>query len=507
MSLRSRRGAARAAITAVAALAALPAAAGAQQRDLIVQSTTSVRDSGLLEQVLGPEFSRAYPQYNLKFVAVGTGQAITNARAGQGDVLIAHSPALEQQFLADGFSREPFGRTVMWNDYVIVGPANDPAGLRAGAGRDAVGAFEAIAAAGTAGRATFVSRGDNSGTNVKEREIWGASGIGRTTRNEPAEGAGNPAYYRKAGLGMADTLRLVQQCPFPNGGCYTITDRGTYQQLVSNGAVTGLSVLMEGQAATARGGETLMVNAYRAYAIDPVKYPAVNAEGALAFLDFVTTSAFQTRLTSFPSAARPGFFAAAFPQVETEGTVPRRISAARAFTVSGSVASAVPGDAVLDGLSLRLARFTTPLTPSVLARTRASADGSFRLSRRLTRSGEVFLTAPRFRDLSPLRYSLGRVTVRADVTLGRVRASGARAVVAGRIYPAAGRREAVLQIQGRRSGARSFRTLRRVSLRSRGSRYRTSVTLPDGRWQLRVRYVDSGIVSRDDSPTRSVSVR
>ena len=103
--------------------------AAAQRQDLVVQSTTSVRDAGLLDQLIAPQFEQRFPEWDLKFVAVGTGQAMTNARAGQGDALIGHSPALEQQFVQDGFSYEPFGRTVMWNDYVIVGPASDPAGV------------------------------------------------------------------------------------------------------------------------------------------------------------------------------------------------------------------------------------------------------------------------------------------------------------------------------------------------------------------------------------------
>ena len=110
------------------ALACAPAAAAQEPQDLIVQSTTSVRDSGLLEQVIIPDFQREYPQWQLKVVAVGTGQAIANARAGQGDVLITHAPAQEAQFVADGFSLEPSGRTIMWNDFVIVGPTGDPAG-------------------------------------------------------------------------------------------------------------------------------------------------------------------------------------------------------------------------------------------------------------------------------------------------------------------------------------------------------------------------------------------
>src|SRR4051794_21418077 len=286
--------------------------AGAQQqkRPLIVQSTTSVRDSGVLDQLITPQFEKRFPQYDLRFVAVGTGQAITNARAGQGDVLIGHSPALEAQFVRDGFSYESIGRTVMWNDFVIVGPANDPAGILRAARNDAVSAFEAIAAAGAAGRANFVSRGDNSGTNTKEKDIWGLSRVPHTAANEPA---GAPAWYHKAGLGMADTLRLTQQCPFAGGGCYTITDRGTLQQLTNNRAITALQTVMDDQSASARGGQNLMLNVYNVYAVNPQKFPSVNLQGALAFLDFMTSQAFQDAIARFPSRRRPGFFPPALP--------------------------------------------------------------------------------------------------------------------------------------------------------------------------------------------------
>src|SRR3954464_5316926 len=314
------------------------ATAGAQQkRPLIVQSTTSVRDSGVLDQLITPQFEKRFPQYDLKFVAVGTGQAITNARAGQGDVLIGHSPALEAQFVQGGFSFEPIGRTVMWNDFVIVGPASDPAGVLKAARNDAVSAFEAIAAAGAAGRANFVSRGDNSGTNTKEKDIWSLSRVPHTAGNEPA---GAPPWYHKAGLGMADTLRLTQQCPFAGGGCYTITDRGTLQQLINNHAITGLPTVMDAQSASARGGHNLMLNVYNVYAVNPAKFPSVNLQGALAFLDFMTSPAFQAAIARFPSRQRPGFFPAAFPQVKLSRRPDRTISARSFVTLSGTVASA-----------------------------------------------------------------------------------------------------------------------------------------------------------------------
>jgi tungstate transport system substrate-binding protein len=500
MTMGRARRAARAIVVALAvSLVAAAAAEAQQQRPLVVQSTTSVRDSGLLDQLITPQFKRRFPQYDLRFVAVGTGQAITNARAGQGDVLIGHSPPLEEQFLRDGFSDERIGRTVMWNDFVIVGPASDPAGVLRAARNNAVGAFEAIAAAGTAGRAHFVSRGDNSGTNTKEREIWGLSRVAHAANNEPSG-----RWYHKAGLGMADTLRLTQQCPF-GGGCYTITDRGTLQQLTSNRAITALRTVMDEQSARARGGQQLMLNVYNVYAISPRKYPAVNIQGARAFMDFMTSQSFQDALARFPSRRRPGFFPAAFPRVELSRT-PRRTIAARTFvTVPGTLTSAVPGADPLSGLPLRLARLPTPVNPVVLDRDRTGRHGTFRLRTRLNRSATLFLRTPRFRNLGPMTHSLGRFTVRASVSMADARASARRVALSGRVYPAAGRRRAVLQVRARRPGG-SFAVVRRVRLPRTGSRYRVGVNLPGGRWQLSTRYVDPGVVSSGVSRVRSVSV-
>jgi len=296
----------------------------------------------------------------------------------------------------------------MWNDFVIVGPASDPAGILRRARTDAVGAFEAIAAAGAAGKANFVSRGDKSGTNTKELDIWGLSRVARTPENEPA---GSPGWYHKAGLGMADTLRLTQQCPFAGGGCYTITDRGTLQQLTHNRAITRLRPVMDNQAARARGGGNLMLNVYNVYAINPRKFRSVNLQGALAFMDFLTSPSFQNALATFPSRRRPGFFPAAAPQVTLSRQPRRTVAAGSRVTVTGTIKSAVPGAAPLRGMSVRLARLPTPVTPVVLDRARVSSSGTFRLRARVNRSGTLFLTTPRFRNLSPLSLSLGRFTV------------------------------------------------------------------------------------------------
>jgi hypothetical protein len=304
---------------------------------------------------------------------------------------------------------------------------------------------------------------------------------------------------------MADTLRLTQQCPFAGGGCYTITDRGTLQQLTNNRAITALQTVMDDQRAGARGGQNLMLNVYNVYAVNPKKFPAVKLQGALAFMDFLTSKSFQDALAAFPSRQRPGFFPAAFPRVTFTSRPARTVSARSFVTFAGTIASSVPGADPLAGLSVRLARLPTPVTPVVVGRANASSRGTFRIRARLTRSGTLFLNTRRFQNLSPLNQSLGRFTVRASVSLQSARASGGRVGLRGRIFPAAGRRRAVLQVRARRPGGR-FSVVRRVRLPRTGSRYRVGVNLPGGRWLLSTRYVDPGVVSSGVSRARSVSL-
>jgi tungstate transport system substrate-binding protein len=485
---------------AAACLAGAPAAIAQERRDLLVQSTTSVRESGLMDQVIGPGFVREHPRYRLEVFSVGADQAIANARAGQADALITHAPALEAKFVTDGFSLESQGRTIMWSDYVIVGQPGDVASVAAAGAHDAAAAFEAIAAAGAAGRAMFVSRGDDSATNAKEKEIWRLTSVARNASDEPAgAGTANPPWYTKAGRGMADTLRLTQQCP--SGGCYTIADRGTLQQAIANGVVTALPIVMDEQDASARGGPSLMVDQYRAYALNPVKVSRDEPEGALAFLDFLTSRSFQNRLRS-----RAGFFPGAFPTVSLDERPDRTISARRTLTVRGSIASAVPGARPLDGAVVRLARFTAGPSAPRLDSDVTGPDGEFQLRWRPDRSGPLFLTTTRFRDLSPSRHALGRVRVRAAVQLDSASAGAGRVRLAGRAWPATGRRRAQLSVLARPASGGRYGEVRRVRLRRGGNRFELGAPLPPGGWDVRVRYEDRGIVNPAISAARSVVV-
>ena len=482
-------------VLVIAALVAT-SPAGALASDVVVQGTTDVRDAGLLDDVIVPGFQAAYPQYTLKYIAVGTGQALTNARAGQGDAVLTHAPSLEQQFVSDGFSLEPFGRAIFYSDYVILGPRSDPAGVLSAAPHNAAQAFQLIAAAGDAGTANFVSRGDNSGTNVEEKTIWGLTNVARNNAGEPGSGSSNAPWYHKAGLGQADTVKLTDQCPFNGGGCYEISDRGTFNRLVANNAISQLQVVSDKNDASAPGGIFLLVNSFHAYAVNPSKVSSVNVQGALAFLDYLTSPALQDRLSTYPNAANPAFFADAHPAIALSSRrPPQRVIAGSPLRVSGRLANLLPGSAPLGGALIQLQRASARTNFTPLQGHRSSPQGRFSFAVRAVRSGLLRVSFPRFRDLSPATLDLGRVTVRAKVRLRSARVTGRRVVLTGSALPDRARSNALLSVQARPAGARPFTILRRKRLRNGSARYALTIRLRhSGTWQLRVAYRDPGAV-------------
>ena len=242
-------------------LSACKAAAPANP-NLILSTTTSTQDSGLLD-VLVPAFEKQ-TGYTVKTVAVGTGQALKMGEEGNADMLLVHAPASEKTYMDNGFGSDR--RLVMHNDFIIVGPAADPAGIK---GKKVGEAFQTIASSG----APFVSRGDDSGTNKKELEIWKAAGI------DPA----GQAWYVESGQGMGATLTIASE----KAG-YTLTDRATY---LANKANLQLEIIVEGDAS--------LLNVYHVIVVNPEKWPKINLEGAKAFADYVTSSKGQDIIGSF----------------------------------------------------------------------------------------------------------------------------------------------------------------------------------------------------------------
>src|SRR5438874_6012147 len=265
---QGRQGAAAPALAAVllavSAARAVLAAPLAQSRDVILATTTSTRDAGLLDSV-GPVFERK-TGYRMKVIAVGSGQALEMGRRGDADVVLSHAPQAERVLADSGYFVER--RLVMHNDFVIVGPATDPAGLRGLS--DALAAMRRIAAT----PATFVSRGDQSGTHKLEQSLWKMVG------GSPPAGA---RWYVESGQGMAATLQMADQ-----KRAYTITDRATY-----------LAWRDKVQLVPEVEGDPLLYNVYHVMEVSPNNAPRVNTVGGKAFADFLVAPETQARIGEF----------------------------------------------------------------------------------------------------------------------------------------------------------------------------------------------------------------
>lgn len=244
-------------------------AAEPTQKNVILSTTTSTQDSGLLG-VLVPLFEKQ-TGYSVKTVSVGTGQALALAAKGDADVALVHAPSLEKQYVAEGKLLNR--RLVMYNDFVIIGPKEDPAKVRSS--KSASGALKAIEQA----KVSFVSRGDSSGTHILEKSLWKAAGI------EP-----KGSWYIETGQGMGATLGIANE-----RNAYTITDRGTYLAL-RNGVSplrnrVSLRILIEGDRA--------LLNIYSVMEVNPANGPRINSVGGKAFADFMVAPETQNVIRNF----------------------------------------------------------------------------------------------------------------------------------------------------------------------------------------------------------------
>jgi tungstate transport system substrate-binding protein len=237
----------------VTAIHGAPAAA----QSLVLASTTSVESSGLLTRIL-PQFT-AKTGITVHVVAQGTGKALDTARRGDADVLLVHDPEAEQQFMDEGHGVRR--RQIAWNDFIVIGPAADPAHVRGG--NDSVAAFKAIASA----RAAFVSRGDNSGTNAAELRLWKIAGLTPDTSNKEK-------WYRDVGGGMGQALNAASAMD-----AYTLTDRGTW-----------LSFQNKGSLVIAVEGDPRLINRYDVIELNPQKHAGAKLGPARVFADWLVSS-------------------------------------------------------------------------------------------------------------------------------------------------------------------------------------------------------------------------
>jgi tungstate transport system substrate-binding protein len=258
--------------TAIVVLALLLSSTALAQDRLRMSTTTSTENSGLLK-VLLPPFEKQC-NCHVDVISVGTGKALKLGETGDVDVVLVHARKLEDKFIADGYGVKR--RDVMYNDFVIIGPASDPAHVK-GATTSAE-AFNRIADS----KSTFISRGDESGTHQKEKEIWAAAGM-------TPEGK----WYRSAGQGMGEVISMATE-----QRAYTLADRGTYNAF--RRGKTDLTVLFE--------GEKGLLNPYGVIAVNPKKFPHVKYDLAIKFIDFITGPEGQTIIATYKVEGDPIFF-------------------------------------------------------------------------------------------------------------------------------------------------------------------------------------------------------
>jgi tungstate transport system substrate-binding protein len=246
----------------------------AQDKSIVVASTTSTQDSGLFGHIL-PLF-KARTGIDVKVVSQGTGQALDTARRGDADVVFVHARPQEEKFVADGFGMKRF--PVMYNDFILVGPKSDPAGAR---GKDIVAGLEAIKRK----EAAFISRGDKSGTHAAELALWKAAGV-------DVAGADKGPWYREIGQGMGAALNAASAA-----NAYVLADRGTWLSFKNRG---DLAIVVE--------GDRRLFNQYGVILVNPAKHAHVNKVAGQAFIDWLVSAEGQKAIADFKIGGEQLFF-------------------------------------------------------------------------------------------------------------------------------------------------------------------------------------------------------
>lgn len=238
---------------------------GALEKDIVLATTTSTQDTGLLD-VLVPAFEKKY-NVSVKTVAVGTGEAIAMGKRGDADVLLVHARSQEDAFVSEGYGVNR--KDVMYNFFYLVGPKDDPAGIVTA--RSAVEAFKKIANVG----ATFISRGDKSGTNTKELSIWSTAGLSPNTKKD--------SWYLESGQGMGATLTMADEM-----GAYTLVDSGTWYAYEKK---VDMKIIYL--------GDPVFFNPYGVIAVNPAKFPNIHYNAAMAFANFITSAEGQNIIANY----------------------------------------------------------------------------------------------------------------------------------------------------------------------------------------------------------------
>jgi ABC-type tungstate transport system permease subunit len=522
-------------------------------QNLTVVGTSDVNDSGLFDNVLKPGFEAFYNKTHpsahitISYLPKGTQAAITAAESGSASALLVHAASLENQFVGGGFSEEPFGRAIFYGDFVLLGPASDPADV-AKDKNNIAGAFQDIAAAGAQGNANFVTRNDNSGTNVQEHLIWAktdvpgctvsdANGRGKTpsTTSGPCPTTATPpSWYQIGGTNQAANVEITDTCNFPSGpdDCYTITDRGTFDNLVKLNEIHHLQVKNGPNSPTAPGGPNFLVNSFHAYAVNPDMFTgqpvSFNLPAAEAFLNWVTSPAGQTMVNNYLRKAPGGapFLKDAAPTLNISSKLPRTTRAGRPLTIEGRLKNVVPGTPPLANQKVTLQALRTSVAasnpvalPVTVATTATGRHGHYAFhytpkanARYFVSTGQLLQVEqelrPVFDDLlSPTSQKLGLSRVRATVAIHKVKVHDGRLTVRGSLAPVPTSAFAHVHLLAAHAGHHAVKSVgsRRVQAGKHG--FVLHFTLARGfTWRFRLKYVNHGQTLSGRSASRTVTV-
>jgi tungstate transport system substrate-binding protein len=563
-------------VVAAAVLMLTPALASADSASsLSIVGTSDVSDSGLMPDLIQPQFQAAFPQFTFKYTGSATGAAIQSAESGNGgpSVLIVHAASLENQFVAGGFSyQNKYGNAIFTNDFILAGPATDPAGVKANAPNNIAQAFADVAAAGVNGAATFISRGGAataSGTTVEEHTIWGlVNSAGLTPAGvalcnvSAADGGGmspvkpsvtllagngcpdggtvttgdNPSWYSIAATGTSQGMNLVNTnactgVSSPSDTCYSLTDRASFDFLVSKNSpaagTTGLpnlAILTRDNSASAPGGADALINYFHAYIINPSSPgETVNLTAAQDFISFITSPTIQSELKGYLAntpgdGGGPPFVADASPAITAAG-FPTTIAAGKSVTVTGSVTNLEPGFPALaaqtvsidelEGLSsVPVASGSTNSAGGYSITFTPPSSGSYQASTGDISQVENASLSPVYGDiLSPSATSATSVTVTGSVTITKDTASPGGVSVTGSLAPTAPDGNGTVDVLARKQGSKGgFVTVGSTPVKTGAKAYAVNGTLGAGKWQIETRYQDKGEFNTATSGTRNLTV-
>ena len=550
------------------ALMLTPALASADSAStLSIVGTSDVSDSGLIPGLIQPQFQAAFPQFTFKYTGSATGTAIQSAESGNGgpSMLIVHAPSLENQFVGDGFSmNNAFGHAIFTNDFVLAGPTGDPAGVLPAA-HNIAQAMANIAAAGAAGTTTtFVSRGGTntaSGTTVEEHGLWalmnssgltppgvtlctvsdadggGMAPVASGAMGAPCPDSGSvdtaasaPPWYAINHQTQALNMLATNACTAFAGrtGCYTLSDRGTYDYLNTKPAggtgLTNLTIVARDNAASSPGGANALINYFHIYIINPNKPgETVNVPAAQDFMDFITSPQIQSELKGYLTGTAgdngtPVFNATASPRLTATG-FPSTITAGKTATVTGTVTNLQPGFATPSGQTVTINELEG-LTSVPVGSGKTDSNGNYSITFTPPSSGayqastgdislvENSTLNPAYGDiLSPATTTATTVAVSGTISISKATASTGGVSVTGTVGPKAPDANATVDVLARKQGSKgAFKTVGSQSLSAGASTYGVNGTLGAGKWQVETRYRDIGQFNTVTSGTKNVTV-